>query len=160
MPLAGKYFSKKTTLQSLKLCEDEKQARINLEVLKIGDKGMVIDSSANENFTKPPPLYTMKTLLKDLARVAKYVTDPKIRSLLISKDSDKQDEAGGIGTPATRDSLIETLFKRGFMEEKGRCIVSTELGRNLHDSLPDFAVKPDMTALWHEKQKLIENGKN
>jgi DNA topoisomerase-3 len=100
----------------------------------------------------------MATLLKDLARVAKYVTDPKIRSLLLSKDDDKQDEAGGIGTAATRDSHIETLFKRGFLIEQGKTIAATALGRQFHDALPDFAVKPDLTALWHEQQRRIEAG--
>jgi len=54
---------------------------------------------------------------------------------------------------------FETLFQRGFLAEKGKQILSTELGRSFHNALPSFAVKPDMTALWHEKQRLIEQGK-
>jgi DNA topoisomerase-3 len=100
----------------------------------------------------------MKTLLQDLTRVAKYVTDPKVRELLLDKDADKSEEAGGIGTPATRDSHIETLFKRGYIIEKKKNIISTDVGQAFHDALPGFATKPDMTALWHEKQKQIEAG--
>jgi len=74
------------------------------------------------------------------------------------QDAEKADEAGGIGTPATRDTHIETLFHRGFLAEKGKQILSTELGRSFHGALTSFAVKPDLTALWHEKQRLIERG--
>ena len=97
----------------------------------------------------------MSTLLKDLASVAKYVSDPRIKALLLDKDADKADEKGGIGTPATRDSHIDTLFTRNYVAKQGKDIISTDLGRQLIDALPDFATTPDMTALWHEKQKKI-----
>jgi DNA topoisomerase-3 len=42
--------------------------------------------------------------------------------------------------------------------EKDKTIVASELGRQLHDALPAFAVRPDLTALWHEQQKRIEAG--
>ncbi|WP_163455181.1 hypothetical protein, partial [Escherichia coli] len=67
--------------------------------------------------------YTMATLLTDLTRVAKYVRDERLRKLLIEKDKGKAGEHGGIGTPATRDSIIATLFDRGFLIEKGKNIV-------------------------------------
>ncbi|MBI9112362.1 DNA topoisomerase [Maridesulfovibrio ferrireducens] len=130
-----------------------------LHKLQKSDSGIVEYAESIKTFTKPPALYSMKTLLKDLTGVAKYVTDPEIKKLLLDKDSDKQEEAGGIGTPATRDSHIDTLFKRSFLAEKGKHIISTDIGRSFHDALPGFAVKPDMTALWHEKQKMIEAGK-
>jgi len=122
------------------------------------DYGKVSRVEVLTKMTSAPERYTMKTLLQDLTRVAQYVTDPAVKKLLLEKDSAKQDEAGGIGTPATRDKHIETLFTRGFVTEKGTQIVSTSVGRDFHDALPDFAVKPDMTALWHEKQKQIEAG--
>ncbi|SIS85251.1 DNA topoisomerase [Insolitispirillum peregrinum] len=138
--------------------DDQEGSSNNLEALKRGNQGVVKDAASQQGTTKPPPRYTMKTLLQDLTKVSKYVTDPKIRALLLAKDADKQDEAGGIGTPATRDSHIETLFKRGFVEEKGAALVSTKLGRSFHDALPDLAVKPDLTALWDEQQRQIEAG--
>ncbi|WP_031480058.1 DNA topoisomerase [Maridesulfovibrio frigidus] len=129
-----------------------------LHKLQKSESGHVESAESTKTFTKPPARYSMKTLLKDLTGVAKYVTDPEIKKLLLDKDSDKQDESGGIGTPATRDSHIDTLFRRNFIAEEGKHITSTEIGRSFHDALPDFAVKPDMTALWHEKQKMIEAG--
>ena len=132
--------------------------RVNLESLTTDDPAQVQEAQVDKKFTQPLPRYTMKTLLKDLTRVSKYVTDPAVKALLLDKDADKQDEAGGIGTPATRDSHIETLFTRFYVEEKGKALISTVIGREFHDALPDFAVKPDLTALWHEKQKQIEAG--
>ncbi|MXE01504.1 type IA DNA topoisomerase, partial [Escherichia coli] len=74
------------------------------------------------------------------------------------KDRDKKDEHGGIGTPATRASILETLKKRNYITlEKGK-LIPTDTGYALIDALPDIAVNPDMTALWAEKQTLIENG--
>jgi len=133
-----------------------------LEAVQAGDRGTVRSQDVKQEFTRPPPRYTMQALLKDLARVAKYVEDPEIRTLLLDKDRDKEDEAGGIGTPATRDAHIETLFKRGYVEERGtgkqKQLVSSQLGREFHDALPPFAVRPDMTALWHAEQQHIEAG--
>ena len=130
----------------------------NLASITRFDHGKVVDSKVLEQLTAAPARYTMKTLLQDLTKVADYVTDPAVKKLLLEKDIAKQDEAGGIGTPATRDKHIETLFTRGFVTELNGEVVSTSIGRDFHDALPDFAVKPDMTALWHEKQKQIESG--
>lgn len=138
--------------------EEESEESANYEAIKQGDTGRVDQANYSKDFTKPLPLYTMKSLLGDLARVAKYVTDPHIKALLLDKDADKKNESGGIGTPATRDMHIETLFKRGYITEKGKQVVSTSLGQQFFDALPAFATNPDLTALWHEKQKLIEKG--
>lgn len=108
--------------------------------------------------TKPQALYKMETLLKDLTRVSKYVTNPDIKRLLISKDKDKKGEHGGIGTSRTRDRIITKLFDLGYIADSGKNVVSTKLGQQFFDTLPNVATRPDMTALWHEQQKSIENG--
>ena len=108
--------------------------------------------------TRPPPRYTMATLMADLARVAKYVTDPRIRALLLAKDKEKKGEHGGIGTPATRSAIIAGLIRRGYIEERSKQVSSTTLGRAFHDTLPPSATAPDMTALWHEQQDQIRRG--
>ncbi|QBL12748.1 DNA topoisomerase [Campylobacter helveticus] len=111
--------------------------------------------------TKPKPLYTMTTLLKDLNQVSKYVKDERIKKLLIEKDKDKKGESGGIGTPATRSNHIKTLIDREYIEvskDKAQKIKATEKGINLIKALPPLLTQPDMTALWFEKQKEILNG--
>ncbi|EJN7543643.1 topoisomerase C-terminal repeat-containing protein, partial [Escherichia coli] len=112
----------------------------------------------NEKKTTPPPLFTEASLLAALVRVADFVTDPVIKKLLKDKDRDKKDEHGGIGTPATRAAILETLKKRNYITlEKGK-LIPTDTGYALIDALPGIAVNPDMTALWSEKQSAIENG--
>lgn len=116
------------------------------------------EAEVAEKQTQPPKRYTMAALLKDLARVAKYVTDPRVKKLLLAKDQEKKGEHGGIGTPATRSAIIEALMKRGFLEERSKKVLSTALGREFHDLLPESATAPDMTALWHEQQEQIRKG--
>ncbi|EDM1287183.1 type IA DNA topoisomerase [Salmonella enterica subsp. enterica serovar Give] len=114
--------------------------------------------TVDEKKTTPPPLFTEATLLAALVRVADFVTAPEIKKLLKEKDKDKKDEHGGIGTPATRAQILETLKKRNYISvEKGK-LIPTDTGFSLIDALPDIAVNPDMTALWAEKQVAIENG--
>lgn len=108
--------------------------------------------------TKPPALYTESALLKDLRQVAKYVTDPKIKKLLLDRDQGKQQEHGGIGTPATRGAMLEKLQERGYYVVDNKKLVPTKIGLEFHAALPAIATKPDMTALWHEQQVLIERG--
>ncbi|EEQ6438368.1 type IA DNA topoisomerase, partial [Escherichia coli] len=126
--------------------------------IRTGETVTTKEVVVNEKKTTPPPLFTEATLLAALVRVADFVTDPVIKKLLKDKDRDKKDEHGGIGTPATRASILETLKKRNYITlEKGK-LIPTDTGYALIDALPDIAVNPDMTALWAEKQTLIENG--
>lgn len=131
---------------------------IDIEWICKGVPMRCTDPAIAERETQPPPAYTMATLLKDLAAVAKYVTDPRVKALLLAKDADKKGERGGIGTPATRSAIIATLLRRGYIEESGKKVLSTALGRDFHDALPASATAPDMTALWHEQQERIRGG--
>ena len=137
---------------------DEDALATDLRSARAGQEGLCTDAKADQMETKPRPLYTMATLLTDLTRVAKYVLDDRLRKLLIEKDKGKEGEHGGIGTPATRDTIIATLFERGYLVEKGKNIVSSATGREFYDCLPDQAKYPDMTALWHEQQRAIQAG--
>ncbi|HCN8546795.1 TPA: topoisomerase C-terminal repeat-containing protein [Escherichia coli] len=116
------------------------------------------DIDISEQKTKPQPLFTEASLLAALVRVADFVSDTRIKQLLKEKDKDKKDEHGGIGTPATRAAIIETLKKRNYITlEKGK-FIPTEAGLALIDALPESVTQPDMTAVWSEKQAAIESG--
>ena len=128
----------------------------DLRSLRKGDKAHCEKCFCEKKETKPPARYTLASLMKDLARVSKYVTDPAIKKILLEKDKDKKGEAGGIGTPATRTAIIKTLMDRGFIAEKGKQVISTDIGRRFFEILPEKAVTPDMTALWHQQQKAIQ----
>lgn len=105
-----------------------------------------------------PSIYTEATLLKDLKQVAKYVTDPRIKQLLLDRDKDKKTEHGGIGTPATRASMLTKLRDRNLYTVDKKKLVPTPLGLEFVAALPTIATTPDMTALWHEQQQMIEAG--
>lgn len=138
--------------------QQEELSTLDLSSLQSAMQGVCEVGRCEEQETKPPALYSMSTLLKDLTRTAKYIKDPGIRKLLQEKDKGKEGEHGGIGTPATRSSIIEGLFERGFLEEKGKKVISTPMGRQFFEALPEQATQPDMTALWHAQQKEIMAG--
>ena len=108
--------------------------------------------------TKPQPIYTEATLLKDLQRVARYIEDPRIKKLLIEKDKGREGENGGIGTPATRSAVIKNLHDKGFFEYQGKKLIPTQKGIDFVEALPRIVTVPDTTALWFEQQLAIEKG--
>lgn len=136
---------------------DEDTILCDLRALQANTQGKSNQVTSIEQETKPKPLYTESTLLGDLTRVAKYVKDPKLAQILRDKDKDKKGEHGGIGTPATRSNIIKLLFERGYLQRKGKNVISTSKGQELYDKLDDLIRYPDMTALWHEQQKNIKN---
>lgn len=121
--------------------------------------GSVLGTTIEKKETKPPARYTLHSLNEDMTRIAKYVDDPEIKALLIAKDEGKEGENGSIGTPATRSTIIDHLLKRGFLELKGKSVISTPLGRELYRILPDEIKKADMTAKWWVIQEDIKAGK-
>ncbi|MCY1388903.1 DNA topoisomerase 3 [compost metagenome] len=129
-----------------------------LQELTQGQAGKCQKVEAERKKTKPLPLYTEKTLLEDLRRVARYIKDPALRTLLLDRDEGKQQESGGIGTPATRAAMLETLQYRKFYTVEKKKLIPTPLGISFIQLLPAIATTPDMTALWHEQQKKIEAG--
>ena len=106
-----------------------------------------------ETVAKKP--YTEATLIKDLNNIAKYVKDPEIRELLKSKDKDKKDVNGSIGTTATIPGILEGLIEKGFLTRKEEKIVSTELAKEYLKILPESLKTPDVTALWWSIQEKI-----
>ena len=109
-----------------------------------------------ETVAKKP--YTEATLIKDLNNIAKYVKDPEIRELLKSKDKDKKDVNGSIGTTATIPGILEGLIEKGFLTRKEEKIVSTELAKEYLKILPESLKTPDVTALWWSIQEKIARG--
>ncbi|WP_271408129.1 type IA DNA topoisomerase [Pseudomonas sp. Q1-7] len=129
-----------------------------LQAMAKGEVGTCQKVEAERKKTRPLPLYTEKTLLADLRRVARYIRDPALRALLVDRDDGKQQEHGGIGTPSTRAAMLETLRNRNFYTVESKKFVPTPLGISFIQLLPPIATSPDMTALWHEQQKKIEAG--
>lgn len=122
--------------------------------IKINDSNFFIEEK--ETTAKKP--YTEATLIKDLNNIAKYVKDSEIRELLKSKDKDKKDVNGSIGTTATIPGILEGLIEKGFLTRKEEKIISTELAKEYLKILPESLKTPDSTALWWSIQEKIARG--
>lgn len=111
-------------------------------------KGVSIVPVSAEKETKPPPRYTQTSLAEDMTVISKYCTDERIKRLLREKDKDSKEDNGSIGTVATRTPIIKGLIEKGFIEDDGKHLKSTPLGRELYRILPDEIRGVDMTAEW------------
>ena len=118
-----------------------------------------IECAVTEKETAPPKPYTEGTLIADMASIAKYVTDPEVKAILKQKDDGKKGEHGGIGTTATRASIIEKLKERGYLEDVKGKIRSTEKARAFYHLLPPEIRGADVTARWWLIQQDIAEGK-
>lgn len=118
-----------------------------------------IACAVTQKETTPPKPYTEGTLISDMASIAKYVSDPEVKAVLKQKDDGKKGEHGGIGTTATRASIIEKLKERGYLEEKAGKIRSTEKARAFYHLLPPEIRGADVTARWWLVQQDIADGK-
>ena len=119
---------------------DEENDGTPLPVVAKDDELLCEKGEVVERQTQPPRHFTDATLLSAMTGIARFVQDKDLKKILRATD--------GLGTEATRAGIIELLFKRGFLEKKGRYIHSTEPGRALIHSLPELAARPDMTAHW------------
>lgn len=113
-----------------------------LPLMKVGDAVEWQDGRVDHRQTKPPARFTDGTLIAAMSSVHRLVTDPKIKARL--------KETSGLGTEATRASIIEVLIKRGFVERKGKQVLSTESGRVLIAALPPALTDPGVTGLWED----------
>ena len=82
--------------------------------------------------------------------IGRFVKDSNLKKIL--KDTD------GLGTEATRASIIELLFKRKFLQRVGKSIQATDTGRQLIAVLPDQCSEADMTAQWEKQLNDISEG--
>lgn len=142
--------------QVLRTQDDEVSALSNVPAGKC--PCVLSNPSIQEKETKPPKRYTDSSLEEDMKNVAKYVTDPEAKRLLLLKDKESREEHGSIGTAATRSAIIQTLKKRGFLCNEGKNVISTPLGREFYKILPDEIRKPDLTAKWWAIQQEIQDG--
>lgn len=118
-----------------------------------------ISCAIDEKETTPPKPYTEGTLIADMASIAKYVKDPEIREILKRKDDGKKGEHGGIGTTATRSSIIENLKSRGYLEERKGKVRATDKAKAFYALLPPEIRGADVTARWWLIQQDIADGK-
>ena len=104
-----------------------------------------------EKQTTPPKHYTEATLLRAMETAGKFVNDEELRAAL---------KENGIGRPSSRASIIETLFKRKYIQRNRKRIVATPLGIQLIDIIKEkLLTSCELTGIWEKKLRDIEHQK-
>ncbi|MBE2898139.1 DNA topoisomerase III [Pasteurellaceae bacterium 20609_3] len=131
--------------------DDEAKAERALPKVKKSQVLHCTQGEVVEKQTQPPKPFTDATLLAAMTGIARFVQDKALKKILRETD--------GLGTEATRAGIIQLLFKRGFIEKKGRSIVSTPAGRIFVQALPEQVTLPDMTAQWEAQLNAMSQKK-
>ena len=129
----------------------EEQVLSSLPNLIEGENLPVLDTEITEHKTKPKPLYTEATLLSAMENAGKDV-----------EESDKRKAMAdcGIGTPATRANIIETLILRDYIRRDKKAIIPTEKGLAVYEIVKDKKIaNAEMTGAWELALAAIEAGK-
>lgn len=115
-----------------------------------GESGTHIPT-LTEKQTTPPKYYTEATLLRAMETAGKFVDDEELRAAL---------KENGIGRPSSRASIIETLFKRHYIQRERKRIVATPLGIQLVDIIKEkLLTSCELTGIWEKKLRDIEHQK-
>ena len=129
--------------------KEEVEERV-LPVFNVGESGDHKPDLA-EKWTTPPKPYTEATLLRAMETAGKFVEDEDLRSAL---------KENGIGRPSSRASIIEILFKRGYIVRKRKTLVATPTGCELIDLIHEELLKScELTGIWEKKLREIEHHK-
>jgi DNA topoisomerase III len=129
--------------------EKEEEEEKIMPLFEVGESGPH-EPRIHHGKTSAPKAFTEATLLRAMETAGKQVDDEELREML--KDN-------GIGRPSTRANIIETLFKRNYIERKKKNILATQTGMDLIDTIQNELLKsPELTGNWERKLRLIEKG--
>jgi len=132
--------------------DEEKKDEENASLPKVQrDERLPIPEKALlEKQTKPKPLYNEASLLKALETAGKEIEDEELRYAM--KDS-------GLGTPATRASIIETLIKRDYITREKKNLVPTTTGLSVYNVVKDQKIaQAELTGNWEKRLEEIRSG--
>jgi len=114
-----------------------------------GEKGPH-EPSFTQKETKPPKYYSEATLLRAMETAGKQVDDDEMRELM---------KENGIGRPSTRANIIETLFRRKYIERQKKQIHATTTGMQLIDTIKNkLLTSAELTGTWEKQLRDIEKG--
>ena len=130
---------------------DDELVLPSLPDLTEGEVLSLVSAEITEHKTKPKPLYTEATLLSAMENAGKEVEDA---------ESKKAMAACGIGTPATRANIIETLILRDYIRRDKKAIIPPEKGLAVYEIVKDKKIaNAEMTGAWELALAAIEAGK-
>lgn len=120
-----------------------------IPLFELGEKG-VHEPHIHHGKTTPPKHYTEATLLRAMETAGRQIEDEELREGL---------KNNGIGRPSTRANIIETLYKRKYIEKKRKNIIATPTGISLINTIDNELLKsPELTGEWEYKLRKIERG--
>jgi DNA topoisomerase-3 len=129
--------------------EDRKGDEQELPEFRPGESGPH-EPFLKKGETTPPKAYTEASLLGAMETAGKLVTDEALKDALKER---------GLGTPATRAAIIETLLARGYVTRDKKALVATDAGRYLIALVRDRGLKSaELTGEWEAKLREIERG--
>ena len=129
--------------------DDDTEPVQDLPELKKGDELKIKEASVLEKKTKPPVLYTEAGLLSAMESAGREIENEEERKAL---------QNIGIGTPATRASIIETLFTRNYIQRDKKSLIPTEKGLQVYELVKNRKIADvAMTAEWELTLQKIEN---
>ena len=149
--LGWKAVQKGKEVEAEKKEDSDEQILSSLPNLTEGEVLSLVNADITEHKTKPKPLYTEATLLSAMENASKEV-----------KEDDKRKAMAecGIGTPATRANIIETLILRDYIRRDKKAIIPTEKGLAVYEIVKDKKIaNAEMTGSWELALAAIEAGK-
>ena len=121
-----------------------------LPLLNKGDTPNTVDAKTLEGKTRPPPQYTEASLLGAMEKAGRNLEDEELKRAMRN---------AGLGTPATRAGIIETLIKRNFITRDKRNLLPTDRGISLVESVPVEELKSALlTGQWEARMANIAEG--
>lgn len=148
--LGWKTVQKEQVADVEKKVNDDEQVLPSLPDLTEGEILPLVSAEITEHKTKPKPLYTEATLLSAMENAGKDIEDA---------ESKKAMAECGIGTPATRANIIETLILRDYIRRDKKAIIPTEKGLAVYEIVKDKRIaNAEMTGSWELTLAAIEAG--
>ena len=149
--LGWKAVQKGKEVEAEKKEDSDEQILSSLPSLTEGEVLPLVSAEITEHKTKPKPLYTEATLLSAMENAGKEVENA---------ESKKAMAECGIGTPATRANIIETLILRDYIRRDKKSIIPTEKGLAVYEIVKDKKIaNAEMTGSWELALAAIEAGK-
>ena len=145
------YTSQGEKTQSDESEETKEELLAELPNVQEGENLSLDHGAITQHKTKPKPLFTEATLLSAMENAGREIADT---------DSRKAISDCGIGTPATRASIIETLLLRDFIRREKKTLLPTEKGLSVYGIVKDQRIaNAEMTGNWELALSAIEAGK-
>lgn len=128
----------------------KKRAEVDLPPVEIGDEAEVAEAAAREGTTRPPRPHDDASLLRTMETAGRALDEPELKRALRS---------GGLGTPATRAAILETLESRKYVVREGKTIRATAKGKALITVLPvDELKSAELTGRWEARLAAMAEG--